>query len=90
MNQHQLDMKKIRLLFCKLKFKFIKKKFKVVYDKDVLTLFTSLKISEKIQRGEIKCTNCNGPITIENFAYLQMKDGNIQLTCNNSDCICQK
>lgn len=83
-------MNKLRLIFRRLRNKFTRKKFKVVHDQDVLTLFTSLKINEKIQRGEIKCTNCKEPITIENFAYLQLKEGKIQLTCNNSDCIFQK
>ena len=77
----------IKSLFKKFKVKFSKKKLKVVYDSDVPTLFSSLKIYDKVQRGEIKCINCNNPITIENFAYLQAKDGEIQLKCNNADCM---
>ena len=83
-------MRNIKSLFSKLKVKFSKKKLKVVYDNDVSTLFSSLKIYDKVQRGEIKCINCNNPITIENFAYLRIKDGKIQLICNNADCMCLK
>ncbi|MBN2396517.1 MAG: hypothetical protein JXC36_08695 [Candidatus Atribacteria bacterium] len=80
-------MKRIKTFFGKLKVKFTKKKLKVVYENDVPSLFSSLKIYDKVQRGEIKCANCNNPITIENFAYLQIKDGKIQLICNNADCM---
>ena len=80
-------MKKISDYLRKLKLRFSRQKMKVVHENDVISLFTSLKIFDKIEKGEIKCSNCNGTITIENFGFLTYKGGSIHLICNKLDCI---
>lgn len=79
-------MKRIKDYFQKMRQKFSRQKMKVVHEKDVTALFSSLKILDKIEQGEIKCSNCGGTITLENFSFLTYQGGSIYLTCNKINC----
>ncbi|MCX6303360.1 MAG: hypothetical protein NT040_00175 [Bacteroidetes bacterium] len=85
-------MKRLNLrhfLSC-IKERFISKNLKVVYDDDVPTLLSSLDLLDKVDRGEIRCSNCNNIITREKFGYLKYVNGKVELYCINTNCICQQ
>jgi len=66
--------------------RLVSKKLKVVYEDDVQKLLSSLGLLEKINKGEIYCSNCEQKMTIERFGYLKVINGKLELFCTNCDC----
>lgn len=59
---------------------------KAVYEDDLPTLLTSLGISESIERGEFKCSNCGRVVTNENLWGILRSNKKLHLICSDPEC----
>jgi hypothetical protein len=58
-----------------------------IHDKDLRNILDKFNLSEKIDKGEIKCALCNKPITWENLFAIKIVDGQVILFCDEPNCI---
>lgn len=62
---------------------------KAVHDYDLEQLLQNLDLLEKIRNNQLKCKFCKNVVTLENLHSIFPQSGNIQMVCDNPDCIRQ-
>ncbi len=58
-----------------------------IHDKDLRLILDKYNLAEKIDNREIKCTLCDNEITWENIAALKIREGSIDIYCDDPNCI---
>ncbi len=64
-----------------------KEAIRTIYHKDVANFFESIGSSEKLARGEIRCSICGEIITLNNFRAVARKSENLLFCCDKESCI---
>lgn len=64
-----------------------KEVIRAIYHKDVANFFESIGLSEKLARGEIRCSICGEIITLNNFRAVARKSENLLFCCDKESCI---
>lgn len=57
-----------------------------IIEDDLHRIIENLQLANKINNGEIKCCNCNKPISISNISLINIIDGDIQFVCDSILC----
>jgi len=60
---------------------------RAIYHKDVVGFFKSIRLLDKLERGEIVCSICGDKITIENFKTVARKSNELLFCCDKEPCI---
>ena len=58
-----------------------------IHDKDLRIILEKFSLLEKFEKGEIRCSLCNKPITIENLFALKIVNGTLIFFCDEPNCI---
>lgn len=66
--------------------KFTYRRLKVVYDDDLEQLLDSLEVLEQFKGGDIRCSQCDCKMTLENFGALWRDKDSIEFLCNQPSC----
>ena len=62
---------------------------KAIHDNDLERVLKRLGLYEKLVRGELKCTICGRPLTLENLGGLYKENREIKLVCNRIGCLAE-
>lgn len=67
----------------------MKKKIQIpaVHDKDLRQILDNFDMSQKIDNGEVFCSNCNEKITWDNLFAFKIVDNSLLFFCEDLDCI---
>jgi hypothetical protein len=60
---------------------------KLVHDDDLGPLLLSLDLLSPVENGKIECFICHKTITLDNVGGLIKITGQIQIICDDSDCL---
>jgi hypothetical protein len=66
-----------------------KNNLKVVYEDDLIRYLKSIKVYDAIMRGDRLCIFCGNKITINNLEVIIPNNSNIDIVCNNRNCLNQ-
>ena len=66
-----------------------KEKVKAVYEEDLIKYLKSLGIYDALLNAEKLCVYCGNPVTLSNLEIIMPIDNQIQLVCNNRNCLNQ-
>lgn len=64
-----------------------KKVIRAIYHKDITAFFETMALSEKLARGELRCSICGEVITLDNFRAVTRKSENLLFCCDKESCI---
>jgi Ni,Fe-hydrogenase maturation factor len=57
-----------------------------VHDLDLEATLRELRVLEKIENKEIKCSICDQTITMENIGMLKVGEGSVEVCCQKIEC----
>ncbi len=60
---------------------------KAIHDSDLEKVLKKLGLYEKLVRGELRCTICGRPLTLETLGGLYKENGEVKLVCNRIECL---
>ncbi len=60
---------------------------KTVHDTDLERVLKKLGLYEKLVRGELRCSICGRPLTLENMGGIYRENGEVKLVCNKIECL---
>ncbi|RSN72488.1 hypothetical protein [Candidatus Methanodesulfokora washburnensis] len=62
-------------------------KLLIFHERELEKVLSKLNLTEKIEKGELKCSICGKIITKENFGGILGRNGNILVICDSIECI---
>lgn len=62
-------------------------KVEAIHEKDLEKVLKSLRIYNRIVKGEMACFFCRNKITLENLQYIFSRNGEIVVSCNEKTCV---
>lgn len=62
---------------------------KAVYEDDLMKYLESVGLLSEIEAGRVLCKYCGNPITLENLEVIVPNQGEIEVVCNNKNCLNQ-
>ena len=62
---------------------------KAVHDVDLERVLRRLELYEKLAQGELRCTVCGRPLSLENLGGIYKEDGEVKLVCNSIKCLAE-
>ncbi len=65
----------------------MKEQFRALHPADVLAFFQGLGLSEEVNAGRVRCTNCGDAISAENFRAATRHQGRLLFVCNKPGCL---
>ncbi len=70
-------------------FKKNKKGLKAVYEDDLIGYLKSTGLFDEVVEGNRLCVHCGNKITLENLEVIIPKGSEVEIVCNNKNCLNQ-
>lgn len=61
-------------------------KIPAIHDRDLETVLRDLGILEKVASGEISCSICGTPLTLDTIECIYMQGTELKLSCQQAEC----
>lgn len=58
-----------------------------VLDRDLVPLLKNLGILERVKAGQMVCSKCDKPVTLENLGAIRIQNGQVAVNCDDLGCI---
>lgn len=63
-----------------------REKIPAIHERNLESILRELGLYEKISTGEMHCSICGVPLTIDTIGCLYMQEDDIKICCNKSGC----